>query len=275
MGKKWCQFIVILFTVLSFILSTGCTNSVSVETVVEKEPLLAQSTNSTVEIEQTPMQPTVPLEFNVDMETWFETESYEGESETLEYTIEVQYPSVSEMKDVDLQTRINKAIYNDIALRIQAFKADLNWYRDPSYQRDCKIDLLTNDYISVVYDGNTYNGGSRPFQFAEYFTIDMKTGKPMELSDFFVNSIDDGATLLMRYCKEDLIQQYEEYYGEKITEQFLWLLDSGVTLETCSRGSLTPTAFHLIFDDLFSNAEGCWEVYVPYEALGDKCILNK
>ena len=39
--------------------------------------------------------------------------------------------------------------------------------------------------------------------------------------------------------------------------------------------SLTNDGFYLIFDDLFSRAEGRWVVHAPYSAFGDSCLLNE
>ncbi len=212
--------------------------------------------------------------YNLYLQTWQEEFSYQGDTELLRCTIFVQYPMVAEMKDKNLQDKINHCINTDISSRIADFKDNLNKYWDTSYRRSVTIEFMTADYLSILYDGYTENGWARPYQFTETLNVNMKNGTIMVVSDFFIPDVD-GPTLLMNYCKQDLTKQYEEFYKEEITAQFLMLLDWNVTPENCSKFSITPKGFHLIFVDLFSHAEGTWEVHVPYGAFGEQCLLNE
>jgi hypothetical protein len=212
--------------------------------------------------------------YNLYLQTWQEEFEYQGDTELLNCTIIVQYPLVAEMKDTSLQDKINGCIYTDISSRIEDFKNNLNKYWNTSYRRNVTIEFMTADYLSILYEGITENGWARPYQFAETLNVNIKNGTPMVVSDFFVPDVD-GPTLLMNYCKQDLIKQYEEFYKEEITGQFLMLIDWGVTPESCSNFSITSKGFHLIFIDVFSHAEGIWEVYAPYSAFGEQCLLNE
>ncbi len=132
--------------------------------------------------------------------------------------------------------------------------------------------LLTEDYLSILFDGTSQYG--KVNRNTMVLNIDLLTGEKLEIEDFFLSDVD-ASNLVMDYCKTDLTSQYEEYYVERIGEQFSMLIDWGCTKQTCSNVSLTNDGFYLIFDDLFSRAEGRWVVHAPYSAFGDSCLLNE
>ncbi len=200
---------------------------------------------------------------------WKKEVEVEGEYGPVKNSSIVKYPSISGMKDPKLEQKINKLIYDDMITMTEGFFGDSqygthNW-------RECFIMLLTEDYLSICYDGGDQS--MRTNRFFQVLNIDLKKGKKLEVSDFF-NSKNKAVDLIMEYCKADLKRQYEEYYGKAIGGDFSMHIGRGVTPETCSVVSLTQTGFYLIFDSLFSRAEGRWVVHAPYEAFGNQCKLN-
>jgi hypothetical protein len=150
-------------------MGTSCFVSCSKSSQIECEPELIGSTSS----------------YNLYLQTRQEDFEYQGDTELLNCTIFVQYPLVAEMKDKNLQDKINRCIYTDVSTRIEDFKNNLNKYWKTSYRRNVTIEFMTADYLSILYEGLTENGWARPYQFTETLNVNMKNGAPMVVSDFY------------------------------------------------------------------------------------------
>jgi len=207
--------------------------------------------------------------YKLTMHEWKEEYSLQSERGPLKRTNSIQYPSISGMSDSKLEQTINQLIYDEVKAIADSFISDIPY--DSHDWRKCYIMLLTEDYLSIRFDGG--NNMMRTNRFSEVLNINLKTGKKLDVGDFFKPG-SDAAQLIMDFCKQDLKRQYEEYYNEKIGEQFSMLIDWGCTPESCSKANLTQSGFYLIFDDLFSRAEGRWVVHAPYQAFGEQCKFD-
>jgi hypothetical protein len=203
------------------------------------------------------------------MHEWKKEYVSEAPEGSTKHTQVVDYPSISGMNDSKLEQKINKLIYDDMIAMTEGFFGDSQY--DTQNWRKCFITLLTEDYLSIRYDGGVTC--MRSNRFSQVLNIDLKNGRKLEVSDFFTNK-NKAVDMIMEYCKKDLARQYQEYYGEPIGEQFSMLIDWSVTPETCSVVNLTQTGFFLVFDELFSKAEGRWVVHAPFEAFGSQCKLE-
>jgi hypothetical protein len=207
--------------------------------------------------------------YQLTMLEWKKEFEVEGEYGPVKNSSIVKYPSISGMKDPKLEQKINKLIHDDMLTMTERFFSDSIY--DTHNWRECYIMLLTEDYLSICYDGGVHS--NRTNRFSQVLNIDLKKGKKLEVSDFFTSKTK-AVDLIMEHCKADLKRQYEEYYGDPIGEMFSMMIESDVNPKTCSVVSLTQTGFYLIFDDVFSKAEGRWVVHAPYEAFGNECKLS-
>lgn len=212
--------------------------------------------------------------YSLTMREW--KEEWEADniyvSEPIPFRFSVEYPSISGLKDPALEEKINQLIYDEIKSVLEKqFYVSSESGLGLELDRACYITLMTDEYLSIRFDGYTASG--RFTRLYEMITIDLKSGRRLELEDFFKPNTKP-AELIMDYCKKDLKRQHLEHYNEPIGEQFSMLIDWSVTPETCAVVNLTQTGFFLIFDELFSKAEGRWTVLVPYDAFEDECKLS-
>lgn len=154
---------------------------------------------------------------------------------------------------------------------------------DPIYNQELKlytefycnshIMLLNQKICSISFDFYKYVGGAHGSRSAKNLSIDLVDSKIMKPSDCF-KFRTNYKKLLSDYCKKDLKRQYEEFYNTKIGEQFTDLIEYGASPEYCDDFSILSDSFYLIFDDIFSHAEGRWTVRVPFKELGNACLLK-
>jgi len=212
--------------------------------------------------------------YSLTMREWKEEWEYDSlyNTEPIPFRFSVEYPVVSGMKDIALEETINQLIFEEIKSVL-----DEQFHVSPDYgtgillDRSCHITLMTEEYLSIRFDGHTSSG--RFNRLYEMITIDLKSGRRLEVKDFFKPNTKP-AELIMDYCKKNLKRQHLEHYKKPIGEQYSMCIDWQVTPENCSKANLTQTGFFLVFDELFSKAEGRWTVLVPYDVFEDECKLT-
>jgi hypothetical protein len=215
-----------------------------------------------------------PYPFQLTMNEWKEKHEadniYSSEPDTFWFSVE--YPSISGMEDLALEEKINQLIYDEIkSILDRQFQVSSESGSGLELERSCYITLMTDEYLSIRFDGHT--SSRRYNRLYEMITIDLKSVRRLELTDFFKPNTKP-AELIMDYCKKDLKRQYLEHYNKPIGEQYSMCIDWQVTPENCSKVNLTQTGFFLVFDELFSKAEGRWTVLVPYDVFEDECKLT-
>jgi hypothetical protein len=190
--------------------------------------------------------------------------------------INVNYPEIRGLANTTIEKNLDLWIKELIDPEIQDFKkrflssTDEDPY-DLQFGGSCKIMVLTPSICSILFDYQICYG--RCNRFTKILNIDLKNNRKFQPSDFFKPNVN-YKKLLMDYCRADLKKQYEEYYQEKMGEQFTMLRDNGCTEERCSQFNVLSDGFFLDFDVIFTKGCGRWSVKVPFSALGESCILK-
>jgi len=190
--------------------------------------------------------------------------------------IEVNYPEIRGLGNASIEKNVDQWIREMIDREIQDFKNSIQSSptEDPygrQFGGSCKIMVLTPTICSILFDYSKCFG--RCNRFTKILNIDLKNNKIFRQTDFFKPNIN-YKKLLMDYCKADIKKQFEEKDQIKMGEQYTMLLDSGCTEESCSDFTILSDGFYLVFDHLFSTADGRWTSKVPFSALGDSCKLK-
>lgn len=190
--------------------------------------------------------------------------------------INVKYPEIRGLGNASIEKNVDQWIKEMIDREIQDFKNSIQSSpeEDP-YGRQfggrCKIMVLTTTICSILFDYSKCFG--RCNQFTKILNIDLKNNRKFQSSDFFKPNIN-YRKLLMDYCKVDIKKQFEDHDQIKMGDQYTMLLDEGCTEKTCSEFIVLSDGFYLVFDTLFSRADGRWTSKVPFSAIKQNCLLK-
>lgn len=203
------------------------------------------------------------------------------EKENIE--VHIKYPTIRGVVNKNAEKNLNEWIKNFVDKELQDFKNFIGTLKTEIYNQEPKLDsefycnshimLLNQKICSISFDFYKYAGGAHGSRSAKNLNIDLVDNKIMKPSDCFKFGTN-YKKLLSDYCKKDLKCQYEEFYNTKISEQFTELIEYGASAEYCDDFSIISDSFYLIFDDIFSDAEGRWTVRVPFKGLENVCLLK-
>lgn len=104
----------------------------------------------------------------------FNTATYENGE------LAIHYPQLANMKDKDLEQRINQLIKEDATLFLTQYQDS-----EASLEMTFEVNLSEADTFSILYTGD-YNGGMYPTNLVFTTNIDWKKGKKVKLSELFV-----------------------------------------------------------------------------------------
>lgn len=142
-----------------------------------------------------------------ESETLFSTEETDDYNvkivEYIQDNAYIEYPQVYGLKDTKKQATINEVLKEGAWYGAKGFEyrtlVDLS---DPNDEYTCriKVGLVNREIISCICDLDIYCGYDRPGFHTYGVTVDMRTGKKIELSDFMeiderlINSSDGDST---------------------------------------------------------------------------------
>ena len=145
----------------------------------------------------------------------------------------IRYPQISGMEDKSIEKKVNNLLLNAATQSLNHKNADqtLRLFNDIvnhglntfwSGENEYNIIHMSEDCISVSYEGESYFGGLRPSFFHDYITISLTSGEMLPFTDYFSK---EDVIKAIRSLKFELIEgQYSPggYKGDepKITEGF-------------------------------------------------------
>ncbi|MEL3962500.1 DUF4163 domain-containing protein [Lysinibacillus endophyticus] len=146
-----------------------------------------------------------------------DSKGYELKSETFtEGNVTIQYPQIINLTNEEKQKEINEFIKKEALApfleTIQSLEPDQEYEAEGYYE----IKLKNNDTLSIAYYSYNYiSTAAHPYNLFFTTNIDLKTAKPLYLSDF-VSTIDKDFIALLKKAK--YVGSLEEGYDQQINE---------------------------------------------------------
>lgn len=96
--------------------------------------------------------------------------------------VRVEYPQITGLADTDIELIVNDIIKDNVDKRNEDNTSNAGLHVNETYQ----VTMNSNEYISILYiRGHYIEGNSQHWDTVLYgITIDLQTGKKLELSDF-------------------------------------------------------------------------------------------
>lgn len=157
------------------------------------------------------------------------SETYTDKTKNMEF--EIKYPVISNMENKEIEQSLNKIIKEKFCVNAKSteedeeFKATLN--------TDYEITKQTDELISIkIFSSIFMEGAAHPSNTLEGLTLNMTTGKEIELKDLFKQDADFNK-VLNGILKEKVtkldFELFEEYKGLE-TQQEFYLTDESLII---------------------------------------------
>ncbi len=131
------------------------------------------------------------------------------------YTIDLEYPKLTGLRDTNIQNSINAGITKDVDASVSNFKsilepsiADLPDVKNGLTMR-YKETYLSPAILSIELESSTYTiGSAHDSTFVDTLTYDMRTGKEVGLKDLFKPG-SDYLAIISTYAIKDIARQLQ------------------------------------------------------------------
>ena len=224
------------------------------------------------------------VEFTADWK--ITTKQIKEENKQRRFTIDVEYPQI-EGSDNENVKQFNQQISSLVIKAVNEWKQGAGAQageedtmpeaEDDAYDSGYNIEFANDDIVSVIIDTSIYeHGAAHPNSASETFNYDLKSGKPIKLSDVF----KPGAQYIKKlseYCIADLKKQARQDNPEEpmLNDDEI---ETGAApeAENYSRWNITKKGLLITFDayQVGPYAAGPQMVLVPYSALKDTINPN-
>ncbi|KAJ53916.1 hypothetical protein BD780_001364 [Clostridium tetanomorphum] len=134
--------------------------------------------------------------------------------------IDIKYPQVIDLKDKQLETKINTIIKNTVTdFKNETEKIAENLEKDGLSTHpyiinvDYKIHYNKNNLLSITLSNYSYTGGAHGTTDNVSFNIDTKTGEEASLKDMF-SSNEDYKKIINKFIREEIEKNPENYFQD-------------------------------------------------------------
>lgn len=181
------------------------------------------------------------------------------------------YPELSGMKDAGLQKKINASLRQPAQTSLDHFvkSAESEPPSEGMVGYDLEVGIpssyVTPKFVSVLYQFYAYEGGAHPNTITQARTIDLKTGKLLQINDLFkVGFLNKLSELVRTELKKD------ERIAEIGTDE--WFMNGTAPKPDHYKSLvLTQEGLYIVFDayQIAAYAAGAFEVKIPYTLMKD------
>lgn len=147
------------------------------------------------------------------------TKAIKEDSDNLKYILNIEYPEIIGINNLDIQNKINKKIKDNIDNSIKDFKKNVNEYDSDDIPIEQKSGLWIKykyyksleDVISIVLSKSEYyKGAAHPNNNDFIYNFNLSTGDIIEFDDLFINN-SDYLKYISDYVTRELDIRFQEY----------------------------------------------------------------
>jgi len=197
---------------------------------------------------------------------------YKSVHQNPNWEIDAAYPNII-LANKKTAEDFNRLAKTKIMTYVNTFKKMFTQDDNPDFTYDMSIsytvELLTNDLVSLLFQGREFTGGAHGNAWSFTLNYDLKNNKKLELVDLFKRN----SNFLSILSKESIRQILEQQGGEAGHE---WV-EGGASkhIENFKSWNMTPKGLKITFDpyQVASYAEGIFTTAIPYKAFSS--ILKK
>lgn len=235
---------ILCFTILiCFLFSSSCQKKLGEKTIEFVEPINKKEERSLLNSGfDSLFPPTKVSEYDLEWKEW-ESVPYTVETKTMDEsikngksdcTIKGAYPVIHGFNDLSLENQVNQWIKEAIIQRVKPIKeyyaklakkyltnlkenpSSVSYIPHSSFVFSFKIMLLSDSYISVLYEFNEHFDGIHGYDRSLAINIDLKNKKLLTEADLFYPKSDYWETIRPLF-KEELYRQLKEKYDREAT----------------------------------------------------------
>jgi len=147
------------------------------------------------------------------------TKTIKEDNNNLEYTLDIEYPEIIGVKNLDIQDKINKKIKGDIEKSIEEFKKNVNEFSVDDIPIEQKSGLwLRYKYykplekvVSILINkSDYYKGAAHPNNNDFTYNFNLDIGDIIELGDLFISGSD-----YLKDISDYTIRELDVRFGEQ------------------------------------------------------------
>lgn len=128
--------------------------------------------------------------------------------------VKISYPQLKNMKNVEIQNKINLFLENQFLQTLQTYEEFISdsetlaeypadWVF--SFETSFKTTYLSNDFLSVVMDYYEFTGGAHGNYFSVGFNFRLSDGKAFQLNDIIKETQLENLSL---FCEQEILKQF-------------------------------------------------------------------
>ncbi len=146
--------------------------------------------------------------------------------------VEIKYPVITKMQNKDIENRINSIIENKFGLHDEPAETGDETFKE-TLNVNYEVKRRTENALSLRIFFSAYmEGAAHPSNFIEGLTINLKTGKELQLQDLFAQGVD-YKSILDPILKEKVnkldYELFEEFKGIEDKQGF-YLTDTALVI---------------------------------------------
>ncbi|MBU7006014.1 DUF3298 domain-containing protein [Phosphitispora fastidiosa] len=158
------------------------------------------------------------------------TQTYTDQQVNIE--VEIKYPVITKMQNKDIENRINSIIENKFGLHDEPTETGDETFKE-TLNVNYEVKRRTENALSLRIFFSAYmEGAAHPSNFIEGLTINLKTGKELQLQDLFAQGVD-YKSILDPILKEKVnkldYELFEEFKGIEDKQGF-YLTDTALVI---------------------------------------------